>query len=239
LHLTLALEAGYQTGEKPVTAALVETGLSRQLDDLEPTLTRHGYRLKDMVEQFDAKPAEIRALFNNKTRTGAHCRAARPDACRWPAHLILPMKFKQFTVANCFSSFMLPHVLFVEEFETRKKATMSCCFAWNISLFPEAEQEDHIERIWELVEADNRDAPPLGLEQGFKQDLRMLVARKQELFPWTHTNIPKADLIGIGRRDVLKIATGTSSAEEVEILAWPSPTGLPRCQGDNIHVRGY
>lgn len=66
LHLTLALEAGYQTGEKPVTAALVETVLSRQLDDLEPTLTRHGYRLKDMVEQFDAKPTEIRALFNNK-----------------------------------------------------------------------------------------------------------------------------------------------------------------------------
>jgi type II secretory pathway predicted ATPase ExeA len=72
LHLTLALEAGYQTGEKPVTAALVETVLSRQLDDLEPTLMRHGYRLKDMVEQFDAKPAEIRALFCNQlepTRT--------------------------------------------------------------------------------------------------------------------------------------------------------------------------
>lgn len=66
LHLTLALEAGYQTGEKPVTAALVESVLSRQLDDLEPTLTRHGYRLKDMVEQFDAKPAEIRALFSNQ-----------------------------------------------------------------------------------------------------------------------------------------------------------------------------
>jgi hypothetical protein len=66
LHLTLALEAGYQTGEKPVTVALVETVLSRQLDDLKPTLTRNGYRLNDMVEQFDAKPAEIRALFNNK-----------------------------------------------------------------------------------------------------------------------------------------------------------------------------
>jgi hypothetical protein len=64
LHLTL--EAGYQTGEKPITATLVESVLSRQLDDLEPTLTRHGYRLKDMVEQFDAKPAEIRALFNNQ-----------------------------------------------------------------------------------------------------------------------------------------------------------------------------
>ena len=29
-------------------------------------LTRHGYWLKDMVEQFDAKPAEVRALFNNQ-----------------------------------------------------------------------------------------------------------------------------------------------------------------------------
>jgi hypothetical protein len=38
--------------------------LSRQLDDLKPTLTRHGYRRKDMVEKFDAKP-EIRALFSN------------------------------------------------------------------------------------------------------------------------------------------------------------------------------
>ncbi|ENS4589242.1 AAA family ATPase, partial [Salmonella enterica] len=43
------MEAGYQTGEKPITATLVESVLSRQLDDLEPTLTRHGYRLKDMV----------------------------------------------------------------------------------------------------------------------------------------------------------------------------------------------
>ena len=45
---------------------LPNNALSRQLDDLEPTLTRHGYRLKDMVEQFDAKASEIRALFNNQ-----------------------------------------------------------------------------------------------------------------------------------------------------------------------------
>lgn len=65
LHLTLALEAGYQAGEKPISVDLVESVLSRQLDDLEPTLTRHGYRIKDLVEQFDAKPAEIKALFSN------------------------------------------------------------------------------------------------------------------------------------------------------------------------------
>lgn len=65
LHLTLSLEAGYQTGGTPVSGELVESVLSRQLDDLEPTLTRHGYRVKDLVDQFDAKPAEIKALFNN------------------------------------------------------------------------------------------------------------------------------------------------------------------------------
>lgn len=66
LRLTLALEAGCRTGEKPVTAELVQTLLARQLDDLEPTLARHGYRLKDMTEQFDVKAAEIRAMFCNQ-----------------------------------------------------------------------------------------------------------------------------------------------------------------------------
>jgi type II secretory pathway predicted ATPase ExeA len=65
LHLALSLEAGYQTGGTPVSGELVESVLSGQLDDLEPTLTRHGYRVKDLVEQFDTKPAEIKALFSN------------------------------------------------------------------------------------------------------------------------------------------------------------------------------
>jgi hypothetical protein len=72
LHLTLALDVGYHAGEQPISADLVESVLSKQLNDLEPTLTRHGYRVKDLVEQFDARPAELKALFNNQldpTRT--------------------------------------------------------------------------------------------------------------------------------------------------------------------------
>jgi type II secretory pathway predicted ATPase ExeA len=65
LHLALALEAGYQTGETPISVNLIDSVLSRQLDDLEPTLARHGYRIKDLVEQFDVKPAEVKALFSN------------------------------------------------------------------------------------------------------------------------------------------------------------------------------
>jgi len=43
--------------------ALKGAGCERIFED---TVTRHGYRPKDMVEQFDAKPAEIRALFSNQ-----------------------------------------------------------------------------------------------------------------------------------------------------------------------------
>jgi hypothetical protein len=64
------------------------------------------------------------------------------------------MQPKQFNVASCFSSFLLPHVLFVEDLELRMKGTMGCCVAC-----------------------------PALLVQGFKQDLRMLVAQKHDLFP--------------------------------------------------------
>jgi hypothetical protein len=47
------------TGEKPVSAGLVKSVLSRQQDDLEPTLTRHGYRMKDLVNQLDANQSSF------------------------------------------------------------------------------------------------------------------------------------------------------------------------------------
>ncbi len=65
-HLTLAFEAAYLVGEKPVTLAIVDSVLSKQIDDLEPTLTRHGYDVRGLAEQFNAKPAEIRSLFRGQ-----------------------------------------------------------------------------------------------------------------------------------------------------------------------------
>lgn len=65
-HLTQAFEAAYQAGEAPIAPELVEALLCRHLDDLESTLTRQGYGLKDLVQNFDARPAEIKALFANQ-----------------------------------------------------------------------------------------------------------------------------------------------------------------------------
>jgi type II secretory pathway predicted ATPase ExeA len=72
-HLTLTFEEGFRVGEKPVTADVVQSVLSRHLEDLEPKLTRHGYTVRSLVEPFNAKPAEIRLFLRgeldaNRTR---------------------------------------------------------------------------------------------------------------------------------------------------------------------------
>jgi hypothetical protein len=62
-HLVRAFEAGFEANLRPVDASIVETVLSRRIDDLEPQLTRHGYDVRALCDQFDAKPAEIRQLL--------------------------------------------------------------------------------------------------------------------------------------------------------------------------------
>jgi type II secretory pathway predicted ATPase ExeA len=69
-HLVRAFEAGFELGVKPIKASIVETVLSRQINDLEPQLTRNGYDVRSLVEQFDAKPAEIRQLLRGELDPG-------------------------------------------------------------------------------------------------------------------------------------------------------------------------
>ena len=62
-HLVRAFEAGFEVGAKPVDETVVEAVLSLRIDDLVPRLTRSGYDVRSLAEQFDAKPAEIRRLL--------------------------------------------------------------------------------------------------------------------------------------------------------------------------------
>jgi type II secretory pathway predicted ATPase ExeA len=71
-YLTLAFEETFRVGEKTVTTTVVETVMSRQMDELEPRLTRYGYDVKSLAEQFHAKPSEIRLFLQGQldaTRT--------------------------------------------------------------------------------------------------------------------------------------------------------------------------
>src|SRR3954469_26034862 len=65
-YLTQALEEGWRVGEKPVTAQLIETLLSPQLDELEPRLRRHGYDIPDLAELINARQGEIRSLLRGE-----------------------------------------------------------------------------------------------------------------------------------------------------------------------------
>jgi type II secretory pathway predicted ATPase ExeA len=62
-YLTRALEEGYKIGQKPLTPELIESVLARDLDDLEPHLTRHGYNAKALADLLNVRPTEIRAFL--------------------------------------------------------------------------------------------------------------------------------------------------------------------------------
>ena len=62
-HLVRAFEAGFEIGARPVDESVAEAVLSLRIDDLEPRLTRNGYDVRSLAEQFDARPAEIRRLL--------------------------------------------------------------------------------------------------------------------------------------------------------------------------------
>lgn len=135
---------------------------------------------------------------------------------------------KHHTAAACFTSFVLPLVLFVPELEERRKAVLTGCLAWNISLFPDpAQREQHIHNVWQMIEADNTEPAPPGLERDYKNDLWMLAEQKRDLFPWLMVNIPKAELRRDCTREMLSVRAGKSDVEEIELFTHPDPLGLP------------
>ena len=56
---------------------------SRQIDDLEPALTRHGYDVRTLADRFNVKPIEIKALLAGNPARRAYPRADRSHERRW------------------------------------------------------------------------------------------------------------------------------------------------------------
>jgi type II secretory pathway predicted ATPase ExeA len=69
-YLTLAFEAAYQVGQKPVTVEIIDSVLAADLDALEATLTRYGYNARALAELLNARPAEIRAFLHGQLAPG-------------------------------------------------------------------------------------------------------------------------------------------------------------------------
>ena len=73
-YLTLALEAAYRAGQKPVTPEIITSVLATSLDALAPTLARHGYNARAvaelLAELLHVRQAEIRALLRGRLPAG-------------------------------------------------------------------------------------------------------------------------------------------------------------------------
>jgi type II secretory pathway predicted ATPase ExeA len=69
-YLTRSFEEGYKVGQKPVTVEVIESVLAKDLNELEPRLTRQGYNAKVLAEVLNAKPREIRALLRGQLAPG-------------------------------------------------------------------------------------------------------------------------------------------------------------------------
>jgi type II secretory pathway predicted ATPase ExeA len=65
-YLTRALEQAYQVGGKPITSAVIDTVLSKEIDDLEPKLTRQGYHVRSLSELLNVRPSEIKAFLRGQ-----------------------------------------------------------------------------------------------------------------------------------------------------------------------------
>lgn len=69
-YLGLAFEEAYKIGQKPVTSEIIEGILTKDIDALEPRLTRHGYHVKALTELLNVRPAEIKSFLHGQLAPG-------------------------------------------------------------------------------------------------------------------------------------------------------------------------
>jgi hypothetical protein len=69
-YLTRALEEAYKVGQKPVGADMIDNVLAKDINGLEPRLTRQGYNAKVLAELLNAKPREIKSFLSGQLAAG-------------------------------------------------------------------------------------------------------------------------------------------------------------------------
>ncbi len=65
-YLTRALEEAHKVGQKPVGADMIDNVLAKDINGLEPRLTREGYNTKVLADLLNAKPREIKAFLRGQ-----------------------------------------------------------------------------------------------------------------------------------------------------------------------------
>ena len=135
-----------------------------------------------------------------------------------------------FTTAACFSSYVVPHILFLPNLRKCENIVRICCVAWNIGLIRDPGQREHqINAVWKLIEAGGL-SPAVAVaasESGYKDELRTLVEFKRILFPWMMGAVIGTTVERRNHRQML-IVDADDGREEIVLAIWPEATVLPR-----------
>jgi len=104
-YLTMALEEGYKVGQKPVGVDVIDAVLAKDIDSLEPRLTRHGYNVKPWpscsmqspvrsVPSFEASfhPAELKS---SKAKCGQRVSLCSHSHLIWAATEVVGLFSKE------------------------------------------------------------------------------------------------------------------------------------------------
>jgi hypothetical protein len=68
--VTRALEEAYKVGQKPVGTDMIENVLAKDINGLEPRLTRQGYNAKVLADLLNVKPREIKSFLSGHLAPG-------------------------------------------------------------------------------------------------------------------------------------------------------------------------
>ena len=69
-YLTLAVEEAFTIAAKPVTADIVASVIAKDIDELEPKLTRLGYNAKTLARILNVRPAVLKSFFQGQLPSG-------------------------------------------------------------------------------------------------------------------------------------------------------------------------
>jgi hypothetical protein len=64
-----SIEEAYKVGQKPVGGDMIENVLAKDINGLEPRLTRQGYNAKVLAELLN-KPCEIKSFLSGQLSSG-------------------------------------------------------------------------------------------------------------------------------------------------------------------------
>ncbi len=65
-YLSIALAEAYKIGVQPVSEEVIESVISKSIDDLEPRITRYGYNTKTLSNALNIKSSVIKSFFHGQ-----------------------------------------------------------------------------------------------------------------------------------------------------------------------------